>query len=963
MSDVAVTRPPSHVANRGIRVAEALAKLTDGGPAAFFRRWPRLLQPAIADQLLDASRRHLRIDTRRSLVLAEGSAAIAECLQDRQRLGLSFRAKANALSVSGDNRAAINLHDRALALLEAQGNDAEIARTLSASLQPLILLGEYDRALEAAERARRLFGAEGDALHLARLEINVGNIYHRQDRANEALACYEQAYERLVPLGDVDGIFSALHNKAVALISLNEFREAVVAYEMARRLASEHKRPLYVAQADYNIAWLYYLRGEYSRAIEILHATAEASRQNGDTYHAALSLMDLSEIYLELNLSGDACEVAQEATARFRALGMGYEAARSIANTAIAYGQEGKAVRAMELFGEARDLFVVEQNRIWPSLVDLYQALLFFNEGRLFEARRLALAALEVFSRSALLSKGALCDLLLARIDLRLGDARTARARCERMLQALSTLDMPIVDYHAHFLLGQTQATLGDRSSARASYNTAREALEALRSRLRGEELKIAFVTNKLEVYERLVELSLEDPPTPAARVEVFRCIEAAKSRTLLDLIFQPVHATMHRGTSESEIAQSIRGLREELNSYYHLIEREQLRPEDESPARIARLQRHVGARERELARVLREVASSDDRESQLYAPRILSVDEIRAALPAEAVLVEFFQAHDRIVVCVLDHEQLDVAPIALMSEVSAHVRLVQFQLSKFRLGPAYLQAFEASLMETTRAHLRALFTELLAPVWPKLRGRHLVIIPHGMLHYVPFHALVDGEQYVVDTCSVSYAPSACIYALCEQQSPVTAGSALVLGVPDERTPSIEAEVREVAAGLANSRVFLGAQATADVLRRYGPESRFVHIASHGYFRPESPMFSGIRLGDGYLNVHDLYHLDLPADLVTLSGCATGANVAVAGDELLGLSRGLFLAGARRLLLSLWDVNDQSTTAFMTRLYGSISTGTPPVRALNQVTRELRREHPHPYYWASFALFGKCSPL
>lgn len=954
-------RPRSSGAIRGTRVAEAIATQKDNAPAAVFRRWPQLLQPSIIDELLDASREHLRVDARRSLVLAEGATVIAERLHDRGRLGRSFRAKANALSVSGDNRTAINLHDRALALLEAEGDDAEIARTLSASLQPLILLGEYDRALASAERARRLFAAAGDGLHLARLEINIGNIHHRQDRTGQALACYERAYERLVPLGDVDGIFSALHNQAVTLISLNAFREATATYETARELACAHHRPLYVAQADYNIAWLHYLRGEYSRAIEMLHATAETSRRSGDAYHVALALLDLSEIYLELNLSGDACQVAQEATERFRDLGMGYETAKSIANMAIAYGQEGKAVRALELFAEARALFLAEKNRIWVSLIELYQALLFFNEGRLFEARRLALAALEVFSAFALPSKGVLCQLLLARIDLRLGDARAARARCEQVLA--TETDRPILTYHAHLLRGQTHAALGRQTDAHASYSAAREALEALRSRLRGEELKIAFVTNKLEVYEHLVELSLEPPPTPAARVEAFRYIEAAKSRTLLDLIFQPVHAARHPEASESELARSIRGLREELNSYYHLIEREQLQPGNDSPARIARFERHTGVRERELTRVLRDVAASDNRESQLHAPRILSVEEIRAALPFDAVLVEFFQTHDRIVVCVLDHDRLDVTPIALMSDVSAHVRLLQFQLSKFRLGAAYLQSFGASLMEATCAHLRALFTELLAPVWPQLRDRHLVIVPHGMLHYVPFHALLNGEQYVADTCSVSYAPSANIYALCERQSPVTTANALVLGVPDERTPFIEAEVHGVAAALPDSRLFLGAQATAEVLRRYGPESRIVHIASHGYFRAESPMFSGVRLGDGYLNVYDLYHLEIAADLVTLSGCATGANVAVAGDELLGITRGLFLAGARRLLLSLWDVVDGSTATFMTRLYGSISAGVPPVRALNAAMRDLRREHPHPYYWASFALFGKCSPL
>ncbi|MBI3050374.1 MAG: CHAT domain-containing protein [Acidobacteria bacterium] len=948
---------------RGVRLAGAMAPPKGGSADRLLRWWPRLLRPAIADQLIQAARLQLRVNTRRSALLAEAATAIAESLQDPERLGRSLRARANALSVSGDNRAAARLHDRALALLDAHGNRAEVARTLNASIQPLILLGNYDGALAAAARARELFEAEGDVLRLARLEINVGNIYHRQDRPHDALACYDRAYAQLVPLGDVDGIISALHNKAVALILLNDFRQALATYERARVLAVEHEQPQAVNQADYNIAWLYYFRGEYSRAIDQLHATAEVSRENGDAYHAALSLLDLAEIYLELNLSGDAREVAEEATAQFRELGMGYETAKTIAYRAIAYSQEGRAAHALELFGEARALFVAEQNRNWPSLIDLYQAVVLFNEGRLFEARRLAAAALDVFTDAAAPTRRALCDLLLARIELRLGDAGAACRRCGQVLASFNPLDVPMVAYYAQFLLGQAQAALGDRDGARASFEDARRALEMLRGRLQGEELKIAFVGNKLELYEHLVALVLENGAPPGDAVEAFQCIEEAKSRTLLDLIFDAAPGGAHRQTSESELARTIRGLREELNSYYHLVERERLQSGEESPTRIARLQRQIGAREQELALVLREATSSDARQSALGAARVRSIDEIRAALPAGAVLVEFFQTHDRIVVCVVAHDSFEAAPIALMSEVSAHVRLLQFQLSKFRLGAAYVDAFRESLLEATRAHLQALFTELLAPVWPKLRGRHVVIVPHGLLHYVPFHALAHGTEYVADCCSVSYAPSASIFALCETKPPITAGPALVLGVPDERTAFIEVEAREVAAALPDARLFLGPDATADVLRTQGPSSRIVHIASHGYFRPESPMFSGIRLSDGYLTVHDMYDLDLPADLVTLSGCATGANVAVAGDELLGMSRGLFLAGARRLLLSLWDVYDESTAAFMGQTYRLISAGTPPVRALAETMREVRREYPHPYYWASFALSGRCSPI
>ena len=121
-------------------------------------------------------------------------------------------------------------------------------------------------------------------------------------------------------------------------------------------------------------------------------------------------------------------------------------------------------------------------------------------------------------------------------------------------------------------------------------------------------------------------------------------------------------------------------------------------------------------------------------------------------------------------------------------------------------------------------------------------------------------------------------------------------------------------------------------------------------------------MFSGIRLGDSVLSLYDLYQLKLPAELITLSGCATGLNVVAAGDELLGLTRGLIYAGARSALLTLWDVQDRSTLEFMTSFYRHFSNEGDKGLALKKATLELRELYPHPYYWAPFVLLGSVTP-
>lgn len=118
-------------------------------------------------------------------------------------------------------------------------------------------------------------------------------------------------------------------------------------------------------------------------------------------------------------------------------------------------------------------------------------------------------------------------------------------------------------------------------------------------------------------------------------------------------------------------------------------------------------------------------------------------------------------------------------------------------------------------------------------------------------------------------------------------------------------------------------------------------------------------MFSAIRLGDSSLSLFDLYQLRLPVELITLSGCSTGLNVVVAGDELIGLARGLLHAGAQSLVLSLWDVHDKSTAEFMTAFYGFLRQGKSKAEALQASMLKLKATYPHCYQWAPFILVGK----
>jgi CHAT domain-containing protein len=942
------------------QLLEKLAGLTnDARRQNFLQQHRSLLQVKVVSELAEKVVEQVRVDVHRALRLADAAIAISQKLKNKESKATALRAKANVLYLKGEHAAAADHHEQAAALFEAAGQPNQVARTLSSSMQPLHLMGEYNRAFAAAERARKIFASEGDSWRLARLDINLGNIYYRQDRFDEALASYERAFQGLPAEKDPAATAAVLSNMTTCYISLNQFPKALDAYTRARQFCEEHGMPLLVTQADYNIAYLHYLRGEYSRAIEMLRATRLNAHKIGDAYHHALCNLDLSELYLELNLSAEATELSQQGYEGFRKLGMGYETAKCLAFSAMAAAQQGHAFEGLKLYSESREIFVKEKNRAWPSLIDLYRALAFFEEGRYFEARRYCTQALEKFLDLNWKNKAVMAQLLLARIAMRTGEADHAFQHATAALQNVLELESPVLTYETHLLLGNIHSARGDRKHAYASYQSARHSLETLRGNLRGEELKVAFIKNRLEVYENLVEICLARQDDLSAAEEAFTYVEQAKSRSLMDLFARPAPAFTEKTTGQSLLANSIRDLREELNWYYNLIEREQLQPQQQSPERIAALEKKAQRHEKELVRVLHDATDADAAQAGLQMPSHVSIATIRAAIPEGTLLVEYFQVRDRILLCLLGPQTLQIVPVTLESRIAGLLRLLQFQLSKFRLGPQYLATVRDSLLQTTQAHLKELYDELIAPVASRLKAEHLIFVPHGRLHYVPFHALFDGTQHVIDRYTVSYSPSASIYALCQTRTANTSGASLVFGIPDPQAPAILDEVQALTGVLDQAELFVGQNASANILRDKGPTSRLIHIATHGRFRQDNPMFSAIRLGDSFLSLFDLYQLRLPVELITLSGCSTGLNVVAAGDELIGLARGLLHAGAQSLILSLWDVHDKSTAEFMSAFYRLLSHGQSKAAALRAAMLELRARYPHCYQWAPFILVGK----
>src|SRR5262249_14287710 len=157
------------------------------------------------------------------------------------------------------------------------------------------------------------------------------------------------------------------------------------------------------------------------------------------------------------------------------------------------------------------------------------------------------------------------------------------------------------------------------------------------------------------------------------------------------------------------------------------------------------------------------------------------------------------------------------------------------------------------------------------------------------------------------------------------------------------------------------------ARATSDELRHY----RIIHFATHGILDQENPELSTIvfslldrqgRPQDGYLRLHDIYNLNLPAELVVLSACDSALGKEIKGEGLVGLTRGFMYAGAPRVLASLWKVDDESTAALMEQFYRRmLNDRMSPAAALREAQVAIWRQPQWraPYYWAAFVMQGE----
>jgi CHAT domain-containing protein len=687
-------------------------------------------------------------------------------------------------------------------------------------------------------------------------------------------------------------------------------------------------------------------------------------------HESATVELELADAYLELNLAPEAAAIYARLAMTFAELSMRAEQARALANHGRACLLLGRIDQARSLLAEGRLFYAAEGNVVGEALVTLTEAQLDYRQSDYVAAASAAARAAAPLAAAGTWGRLLLARWLHGEAIRMLGRDDEARALLESALREAGRRSVPQVAQRCYISLGLLAEAAGDFEGAEAAFQRAISLTEELRAPLPAEEFRTAFVADKLTPYTAMARLCLAKAQRAGEALEY---VERARARALVDMLggalrFRP----RPRDSFEAELLGRLAELQEELNWFYSQINRS---PGSDTPRSAAAMEElYAAARERE-SQVLEITRQIQQRslaqtvgEHNAVPPSLpppphaqsLDVAGLQRDLGSDTALVEYFSLDGELLAFVVTDEGVEVIRhLGREDQIQVAVAQLRFQIDALRYGVEHLRAHMHQLTSRAWHYLRALYDSLLSPIEPRLGARRLVVVPHHALHYVPFHALCDESGYLIERREVCCAPSAAVlhHCLARPRSPLR--RALLLGVGDAQTPRVRNEVASLAPLFHEPVALLDSQATLAELHARAPAADVLHLACHGYFRPDNPLFSSLRLADGWLTVRDAYDLDLKCNLAVLSACETGVSAVAPGDELIGLARGFFSAGAPALLVSLWRVDDQTTADLMASFYQRLRAGDGPAAALRHAQRELLERHPHPFFWSPFVLLGR----
>ncbi|MEZ5011556.1 MAG: CHAT domain-containing protein [Bacteroidales bacterium] len=371
------------------------------------------------------------------------------------------------------------------------------------------------------------------------------------------------------------------------------------------------------------------------------------------------------------------------------------------------------------------------------------------------------------------------------------------------------------------------------------------------------------------------------------------------------------------------------------------------------------RISSELNAEQDNYDRILISLKLSNPDYSRIITPPEFRADDIRAAVPADCAVISYWISSENLFIwCITDK-------LVVQRTCPIRQETLTGLIENARTHIATSSPMQAGI------ELSSLYKYLIEPVEDVLRNKvRLVIIPNKGLHFLPFQALKGNDgKYLIERFALSYEPSLSVFSI-NKKRVANAGdnffgaalSDVTVGL-NSGLPGTKDELEKILPLFKDNLSSFGENSTETFVKENIGNFGFIHLATHGFFNFENPVYSFLLFppgekDDGRLTVHEVFGLRLNSRLVTLSACETGLGYLDRGDEMVSLSRSFIYSGSSAVIVSLWSVADYQTSLLMTKFYSYIASF-PIDEALAMAQRDVIKIYPDPLYWAPFILIGE----
>jgi CHAT domain-containing protein/Tfp pilus assembly protein PilF len=899
----------------------------------------------------------------------------------------------------GEWRKALDLYNQALPLQREIGDRPEEARTLNNIGNVYISLGENQKALDSLDQALALFRAVGERRGEAFTLSNQGGVYMSLGENQKALDRFTLALPLLTAVGDRIGEAQTLNNIGRIYELSGEWQKALDYLNQAAPLFRAAGDRAGEATTRNNIGRIYDLLGEWRKALDLYNQALPLHRANGDRPAEARMFNNIGAVYDSLGEKQKALEFLNQGLNLFRDVGDRVGEATTLSNISDIYTTSGETQKALDLLNQALSLFLAVEDRSGEARTLYRFGFISFLKEEWRKGLDYFTQALPIF-REIQSRDGEIATLgAIAEANRALGHFEESRSHIESALKIIESQRVKVVSKEL-------------RASYFATVESYYKSYIDLLMRLHGLEPKSGHMAAALEASERARARSLLES-LAEARADIRRGADPKlleRERSLQQRLNAQAEEALKLSKSRADKERLAMG-RREIDALTIELQQVQTQIRQTSPRYGALTQPQpltldeIQRQALDADTLLLEYSLGKER-SFLWAvtPTTINSYELPKREEVEAAAQRAYKllsADPRVRSQTARPGDSNLKEAGAQNYLTAAAALsrtllapVAGQLGKKRLlivadGMLHYIPFGAlpdpnSIKEGDRSWQPLIVdheivnlpsASTIAALRRELKGRKPAPKTLAALADPVFSR--DDERIKPGARSAAQAsaqPNPLDESIVRQIGQNASDTSAPNDLRVNRLPFTRREVEQimalVPAGAGMKALDFEASratATSERLSQY----RYLHFSTHGLADSERPELSAIVLSlfdeqgrplDGFLRAHEIYNLELPAELVTLNACKTGLGKLTRGEGLVSLTRGFMYAGAARVVVSLWSVSERASAELMTKFYRRMLVdGERPAAALRaaqvEMWRSLRWEEP--FFWAAFTLQGE----